>query len=123
LDPEILIVDEVLAVGDIQFQKKSMARMESAAANEGNTVLFVSHNMGAISALTTTALYLERGRVAAFGPTQQVVNAYLADHCRSGGTWTAQAKSGHPLQILEVRMLDLEENVQDEFEAHLGFLV
>ncbi|HXO95947.1 MAG TPA: ABC transporter ATP-binding protein, partial [Chthoniobacterales bacterium] len=64
LDPEILIVDEVLAVGDIQFQKKSMARMESAAANEGKTILFVSHNMGAISALTTTALYLERGQVA-----------------------------------------------------------
>ncbi|MEY2606010.1 MAG: lipopolysaccharide transport system ATP-binding protein [Verrucomicrobiota bacterium] len=123
LDPEILIVDEVLAVGDIQFQKKSMARMESAAANEGKTILFVSHNMGAISALTTTALYLERGQVAALGPTQQVVNAYLADHCRGAGTWTAQAKNGHPLQILEARMLDLEENVRDEFEAHLGFLV
>src|SRR5262252_4359938 len=61
LDPDILIVDEVLAVGDLQFQKRSMSRMESAAASEGKTILFVSHNMAAIAKLCPRVVLLNRG--------------------------------------------------------------
>jgi len=76
LEPEILIVDEVLAVGDADFQKKSLGKM-SAVAGEGRTVLFVSHNMQAISTLTERTLVLDAGRCVADGPTDQMVTRYL----------------------------------------------
>jgi homopolymeric O-antigen transport system ATP-binding protein len=77
LNPDILIVDEVLAVGDLQFQKKSMAHMESAATNEGKTILFVSHNMTAISKLCQRAVLLDRGTIHAVGPATEIVARYL----------------------------------------------
>jgi lipopolysaccharide transport system ATP-binding protein len=77
LNPEILIVDEVLAVGDLQFQRKSMARMQSAALGEGKTVLFVSHNMAAISKLCHRVALLDRGTLRAIGSPQEVIAEYL----------------------------------------------
>ena len=74
LEPDILIVDEVLAVGDLEFQKKCLGRMGDVA-NEGRTVLFVSHNMGAISTLCSRAVLLDAGRVVAVGPTSEVVGS------------------------------------------------
>ncbi len=76
LDPEILLVDEVLAVGDIEFQKKCLGRMGDIA-HTGRTVLFVSHNMASIANLCSRALLLERGRLVAEGPAQGVVQQYL----------------------------------------------
>jgi lipopolysaccharide transport system ATP-binding protein len=76
LEPEILIVDEVLAVGDAAFQKKCLGKM-SQVAREGRTVLFVSHNMAAVQSLCTRAILLEQGRIAATGDVPHVVNAYL----------------------------------------------
>lgn len=76
LEPEILIVDEVLAVGDAQFQQKCLAKMENVAG-EGRTVLLVSHNMAVIQQLTTTAILLHKGSVAARGATADVIAAYL----------------------------------------------
>jgi lipopolysaccharide transport system ATP-binding protein len=78
LEPEILIVDEVLAVGDAQFQKKSLGRMSQVAAG-GRTVLFVSHNMNAVESLCTTALHLEHGRVEEYSKN---VRAVIARHLR-----------------------------------------
>jgi len=76
LEPEILLVDEVLAVGDAQFQNKCLGKM-SEVAEGGRTVLFVSHDMTSILQLSTRALLLETGRVKLIGPTDQVVSAYL----------------------------------------------
>lgn len=78
MDPEILIVDEVLAVGDAQFQRKCMGKMQDVSRQEGRTVLFVSHNMAAIKALCTQALCLERGKVVATGATDSVLQRYLS---------------------------------------------
>jgi lipopolysaccharide transport system ATP-binding protein len=75
LEPEILMVDEVLAVGDAAFQKKCLGKM-SRVTGEGRTILFVSHNMGAIKALCSQALLLEKGKILSMGPTAQVVEAY-----------------------------------------------
>jgi lipopolysaccharide transport system ATP-binding protein len=75
LESDILIVDEVLAVGDAGFQKKCMGKMESVA-NEGRTILFVSHNMGAISELCTTAALLHRGKLVSQGAVPQVIEQY-----------------------------------------------
>src|SRR5205085_5711556 len=76
LEPDILIVDEVLAVGDAEFQKKCLGKMQDVAGH-GRTVLFVSHNMAAVESLCTRAVLLEQGRVAAQGATREVLRRYL----------------------------------------------
>jgi lipopolysaccharide transport system ATP-binding protein len=85
LDPEILVVDEVLAVGDAAFQKKCLGKM-GQVAQEGRTVLFVSHNMGAVNTLCDRVLLLERGRVTDSGPTEQVTSSYLARQLTADGS-------------------------------------
>jgi lipopolysaccharide transport system ATP-binding protein len=77
LDPEILVVDEVLAVGDAEFQRKCLGKM-SDVAQQGRTVLFVSHNMSAILRLTQETLVIEKGRLEMRAPTAQAVDYYLA---------------------------------------------
>ena len=79
LEPEILIVDEVLAVGDAQFQKKCLGKMSQVAANEGRTVLFVSHNMIAVQSLCSRAFMLAGGKLLTNGPVSAVVTHYLRD--------------------------------------------
>jgi ABC-type polysaccharide/polyol phosphate transport system ATPase subunit len=89
LEPEVLIVDEVLAVGDAEFQKKCLGRMQDVSRSDGRTVLFVSHNMDAVQRLCGRAMLLERGRAVAVGPTAGVVAQYLArtDGRSAAGTW------------------------------------
>ncbi len=77
LEPEILIVDEVLAVGDAQFQKKCLGKMEDISKNQGKTVLFVSHNMASLKALCDRGIYLKSGMVHFTGNIQDTVNQYL----------------------------------------------
>src|SRR5207244_6402976 len=77
LEPHILLVDEVLAVGDAAFQKKCLGRM-SDVAGRGRTVLFVSHNIDAVQRLCSECVLLEDGRVVAQGPTPAVVQRYFA---------------------------------------------
>ncbi len=79
LEPEILIVDEVLAVGDAEFQKKCLGKM-SDVAHEGRTVLFVSHNMGAVKKLCTQVLLLNKGSMISLGTTKQIIDQYLNGH-------------------------------------------
>ncbi len=76
LEPEILLVDEVLAVGDAAFQKKCLGKM-GEVASEGRTVLFVSHNLAAVQQLTRMSLLLEHGRTAAYGPSPEVIAHYV----------------------------------------------
>jgi lipopolysaccharide transport system ATP-binding protein len=76
LDPEILVVDEVLAVGDLQFQEKCIGKMQDIAGKRGRTVLFVSHNMLAIRSLCSRVILLEKGKVSMDGNTASVVNGY-----------------------------------------------
>lgn len=77
LEPEILIVDEVLAVGDLEFQKKCLGKMNDASKKEGRTVLFVSHNMGAVQELCTKAMLMQHGTVVEFGETPRIITSYL----------------------------------------------
>jgi lipopolysaccharide transport system ATP-binding protein len=79
LDPDILVVDEVLAVGDAEFQKKCIGKMQDVAAQQGRTVLFVSHNMAAVESMCNRALLLVHGRAVAQGKTSTVVHEYLSD--------------------------------------------
>lgn len=94
LEPDILIVDEVLAVGDLSFQKKCLGRM-GEVAKEGRTVLFVSHNLPAIQRLCSSGIYLEAGRVKAFGEITSVLGQYQRDSVsRPGESLSERAPSG-----------------------------
>ena len=84
LDPDILLVDEVLAVGDAEFQRRCIGKMQEVAAS-GRTVLFVSHNMTAIGQLCTSGILLTQGRVAAAGSLAHVVQSYMDDLFRHAG--------------------------------------
>ncbi len=77
LEPEILIVDEVLAVGDAEFQKRCLGKMKEVAVGGGRTVLLVSHNMAAVSALCDRAILLVQGSLSADGPPAHVIQDYL----------------------------------------------
>lgn len=83
LEPEILIIDEVLAVGDGEFQKKCLGKMKDVSTNEGRTILFVSHNMIAIKNLCKQVIYLRNGTTQAFGPTEEIINNYLSHNVNS----------------------------------------
>jgi lipopolysaccharide transport system ATP-binding protein len=76
LDPEVLIVDEVLAVGDIEFQKRCIGKMKAVSDQQGRTVIFVSHNLHAIRQLCSTSLLLNEGVIESFGDTGTVLSAY-----------------------------------------------
>ncbi len=80
LDPEILVVDEVLAVGDAEFQKKAIGKMQDVSQTEGRTVLFVSHNMASIKALCQKCILLENGTVKSSGPTDRIVDEYIVNN-------------------------------------------
>lgn len=77
LEPDILVIDEVLAVGDAEFQKKAIGKMQDISQGQGRTVLFVSHNMAAVKSLCTRAIILEHGKVIFEGNTDNAVNYYL----------------------------------------------
>ncbi len=106
LQPDILVVDEVLAVGDAEFQRKCLGRMHDASRS-GRAVLFVSHNLAAIRSLTDRVLWLDAGRLAFDGPTEAGVDAYLA------ATAAPTEDAGRPIagrgrhtRILRVRLVD-----------------
>jgi len=78
LEPEILVIDEVLAVGDAEFQKKCLGKMDEVSRREGRTVLFVSHNMGIVTSLCPTAIWLDQGSIRERGPARAVISEYLS---------------------------------------------
>ena len=95
LEPEILIVDEVLAVGDAEFQKKCLGKMRDVSGR-GRTVLFVSHNIGAVSALCSTAFLLRGGRIVESGPVSGVIAAYAAQSRPTSEGFHADGRRGQP---------------------------
>jgi ABC-type polysaccharide/polyol phosphate transport system ATPase subunit len=109
LEPEVLIVDEVLAVGDTEFQKKCLGRMQDVARGDGRTVLFVSHNMDAVQRLCTRAVLLDRGRSVAAGDTAGIVAQYLARNQgpSSAGAWidlsTVERSGSGTARVLQAR--------------------
>jgi len=80
LEPEILVVDEVLAVGDAEFQKKAIGKMQDVSKGDGRTVLFVSHNMAAVNDLCTNTLLLSDGKIKNIGKTSQIIDLYLGEN-------------------------------------------
>ncbi len=116
LEPEILIVDEVLAVGDAEFQKKCLGKMGDVA-QQGRTVLFVSHNMSAILRLTQEAVVLNKGQLIMRGPTQEAVDFYLSSGQSQAGerTWSADEipASSAPFTPISLKVKDKSGKVVD----------
>ncbi len=117
--PEVLLVDEVLAVGDYSFQKKCLGRMRDVAGG-GRTVLFVSHNMQAISTLCDQTILLDAGRVAMIGPTSQVVETYLQDRSSDPGevVWDFDdAPGSDTARVHAIRILNSQGQVSSNHDA------
>jgi lipopolysaccharide transport system ATP-binding protein len=112
LEPEILLVDEVLAVGDAQFQAKCLGKI-GAVANEGRTVLFVSHNMAAVQALCQRVFWFQEGEIIETGQTEKVVKSYLSAACSAAETervWNdpASAPGNNKVRLHSVRIRPLD---------------
>lgn len=120
LEPEILVVDEVLAVGDAEFQRKCLGKM-SDVAQEGRTVLFVSHNMSAILRLTEESIVLEKGKMVYRASTRQAVDYYMASGLSQSGEriWAAEEvpADAAPFRPISMRVRDPQGKVADTVQS------
>jgi len=107
LEPEILVVDEVLAVGDAEFQKKAIGKMKDVSQGQGRTVLFVSHNMGSIRSLCKRCILLENGSIKADGEVNSICDMYLSDSLVNlGAAWEREYNPKKDFQVTKVELLD-----------------
>ncbi|MFQ5737324.1 MAG: ABC transporter ATP-binding protein, partial [Thermodesulfobacteriota bacterium] len=123
LEPEILIIDEVLAVGDASFQKKCLGKMGDVARG-GRTVLFVSHNMAAVRSLCTSAMLIADGSLVISGSTEQVTETYLKSTSGGGAEngevhWldAKTAPGGREMRLESIRLLDTENTLRGSFDT------
>jgi lipopolysaccharide transport system ATP-binding protein len=129
LQPEIMIVDEVLAVGDVQFQKKCLGKMADVSRS-GRTILFVSHNLAAVQKLCTRAILLEQGVLKFDGGTEECIARYLHGAKEEHGEFTGYHVSQEliqrqpadaPIRITGVEMFDLEQRPLEQLNVNGGF--
>jgi lipopolysaccharide transport system ATP-binding protein len=127
LDPEILVVDEVLAVGDAEFQKKCLGKMKDISLEQGRTVLFVSHQIGMISSLCSRVILLEAGKLAASGPPAEVINRYFrasgaAPHAVDFRV-TGKLPGDHRARLLYARIEDEHNQIAESIDIRRPFSV
>ncbi|TDE04573.1 ABC transporter ATP-binding protein [Flavobacterium hiemivividum] len=115
LEPEILIIDEVLAVGDAEFQKKAIGKMQDISRGEGRTVLFVSHNMAAINQLCTKIMVMEYGTVVFEGNTNEGIEEYLKTNQFEGYCSEYINESVETSGILNIQLVDNKNQVRTEY--------
>ncbi len=108
LEPDILIVDEVLAVGDAEFQKKCLGKMQDVSSKDGRTVLFVSHNIGALKNLCKRSLLLQDGKIIKEGPTIEVADFYLNKNQTHNAVVDYPVQKGKPVNIRKISLLTKE---------------
>jgi len=118
LEPEILIVDEVLAVGDYAFQKKCMGKMRDVASGAGRTILFVSHNLGALAQLCEHGVLLENGTVKTIGPIEDVIKTYLKSGLKQGtGRAHFPTELAKPCQFVSVEIRHSDGSLGSDFSC------
>lgn len=130
LEPEILIVDEVLAVGDAEFQKKALGKMQEVSSEEGRTVLFVSHNLVAVKNLCSKILYLKNGGVKEIGKSDEVLATYNSSIFgnRSSKHWTHDDAPGNEIaKLLSIEVINPSEEsvnyIEDDILIQCKILV
>jgi lipopolysaccharide transport system ATP-binding protein len=128
LEPEILVVDEVLAVGDAAFQKKCLGKMEEVG-KKGRTVLFVSHNMGAVSRLCNYSIWLESGRFKAFGDSHKITEDYLAASSSNSASVKFYFDNTKKCQITSAKLMNKHGSEVSDFSCgdevliEVGFVI
>lgn len=122
LEPEILLMDEVLAVGDASFQKKCLGKMGDVA-KEGRTVLFVSHNMGAVAKLCHRSILLNDGHIVRIGATSEVIMHYMGSISNSEAELVFPYTSHKKIQIRRLKLLDDKMNPGTELDRNHSFQV
>lgn len=125
LEPDILIVDEVLSVGDAQFQKKCLGKMEDVSKNQGRTVLFVSHQMGTIAQLCDKSILLKKGKIISIGQTNKVIENYINSQSNTTeGNKFLGGTSGQDFYFKEVYSINAEGQTKQDFgfDEEIAFL-
>ncbi len=116
LDPEILVVDEVLAVGDAEFQKKAIGKMQDVSRNEGRTVLFVSHNMGAVSQLCKSGIIIAEGGLQFAGNIENAIKFYLQNDVKKGNYQTTiEEDFQKDAYFKEIKIIDKDDVERSDF--------
>lgn len=116
LEPEILIVDEVLAVGDVEFQKKALGKMQDVSNNQGRTVLFVSHNLASLRALCTRGLLMVNGQLVSNGPIVTIINEYEKKYSEElTSEWANPHDRNNAIYLDTVKVLDSKNEVRGSF--------
>lgn len=122
LEPEILVVDEVLAVGDFAFQQKCLDKMQDVSTH-GRTVLFVSHNMGAISRLCSRCILMDQGSIIEAGPTASVVQTYVTSGLLQRAEFEQPVSTEKTISLKRIALVDESGVVRSEFGYTESFLV
>jgi lipopolysaccharide transport system ATP-binding protein len=125
LEPEILIVDEVLAVGDAEFQKKALGKMKDVSEKDGRTVLFVSHNIAAIKNLCTTCILMEKGNISINDKTQIVISKYFEGNLNQNNEYVHKEGDGK-LKITSIKINNSRAasiKIYDEINFELKYIV
>jgi lipopolysaccharide transport system ATP-binding protein len=123
MEPDILIVDEVLAVGDAEFQKKCLGKMEEITKGKGRTILFVSHNIGAIERLCSKTILLEKGGVIKFGNTREVIDYYANGRKSLNATLEYKPSAGKEAQITKITILNEDIVPSSQIPINDGFSI
>lgn len=119
LEPDILVVDEVLSVGDSEFQKKSIGKMDEVSKNEGRTILFVSHNMNAIKSLCSRCILLDEGTIVKQGETNEVIKNYLSSKEKLTKTNLQDRKDRTGKGTIRINQIEIS-NQEDKRELKSG---
>lgn len=130
LEPEILVVDEVLAVGDAEFQKKAIGKMQDVSTNDGRTVLFVSHNMASVRRLCQRGMLLNNGTVQETGEIEEIVDLYIKGNTETKSrirTWPNNVDKSISITSAKVKTMTKEDNeiidLKDEIEVLIEYTV
>lgn len=124
LEPEILIVDEVLAVGDSEFQRKAIGKMQDVSQSEGRTVLFVSHNMGAVQSLCTKGVLLNSGLISYTGDVADTIARYTLQNRSSEAVKSWDIKKGSDdVQIISVQLVNKDKKVESNIFSSDPFYI
>jgi lipopolysaccharide transport system ATP-binding protein len=123
LESEILIVDEVLAVGDAEFQKKCLGKMGEVSKGEGRTVLFVSHNMAAVKALCSSCILLENGLIRDIDATNNIISNYLLINSDLNSNWNRNTEINSEIYFQEIKVLNSLAQVSNSIASGEDFKI
>jgi lipopolysaccharide transport system ATP-binding protein len=123
LEPEILIVDEVLAVGDAEFQKKAIGKMQDISKGQGRTVLFVSHNMAAVKSLCTRGILMENGKIERIGDVNSIINNYLVNNSDFDSEWQRDIVADSDLFFDKVYVQNSNSIISNQIATGEDFII